>query len=177
MAVLVRSCCCGCSLKTGVLVIALLGLIGGVYNIYSSFSSASGLSRKRDEGLSLPSAKNLPVLINLLYTNGAFSIIEVLTCFSLLAACGLKDRFFVLPYLVLHVILLGYALGVAIYFIVVWNLIQLIMPLIISWLLSIYFLIVVYSFYESLRDDPSGVNAGFFAHNPTVAAPNANYAV
>ncbi|XP_015757065.1 PREDICTED: uncharacterized protein LOC107336505 isoform X4 [Acropora digitifera] len=177
MAVLVRSCCCGCSLKTGVLVIALLGLIGGGYNTYSSFSNAIGLSRASDEVLSPPSAKNLPVLTNLLYTSGAFSIIEVLTCFALLAACGLKDRFFVLPYIVLHIILLGYTLGVAIYFMVVWNSIDLIVSLTISWLLSIYFLIVVYSFYESLREDPSGVNAGFFPDNPTVAAPNANYAV
>ncbi|XP_044164320.1 uncharacterized protein LOC114962576 [Acropora millepora] len=137
--------------------------------MYSSFTSAGGLSRASGEALSFPLAKNLPVLINLLYTNGAFSIIEVLTCLALLAACGLKDRFFVLPYVVLHVILLGYTLGVAIYFMVVCNLIQLIMTLIISWLLSIYFLIVVYSFYESLREDPSGVNAGFFPDNPMVS--------
>ncbi|XP_074611381.1 uncharacterized protein LOC141865920 [Acropora palmata] len=177
MAVLVRFCCCGCSLKTGVLVIALLGLIGGGYNTYSSFSSAIGLSRASDEVLSPPSAKNLPVLTSLLYTNGAFSIIEVLTCFALVAACGSKNRFFVLPYVVLHVILLGYTLGVAIYFMAVWNLIDLIVTLTISWLLSIYFLIVVYSFHESLREDPSGVNAGFFPDNPMEVAPNANYAV
>ncbi|XP_015757067.1 PREDICTED: uncharacterized protein LOC107336507 [Acropora digitifera] len=121
MAVLVRSCCCGCSLKTGVLVIALLGLIGGGFKMYLSFSRAIGLSRASEEALSFPLAKNLPVLINLLYTNGAFSSIEVLTCLALLAACGLKDRFFVLPYVVLQIISLGYTLGVAIYFIVVWS--------------------------------------------------------
>lgn len=157
--------------------IALLGLIGGGYNMYSSISSAIGLSRASDKGLPFPLAKNLPVVINLLFTNGAFNGIEVLTCFALLAACGLKDRFFVLPYVVLQVISLGYTLGVAIYFIVVWNVIELIMTLMISWLLSIYFLIVVYSFHESLREDPSGVNAGFFPDNPMVAAPNAKYAV
>lgn len=157
--------------------IALLGLIGGGYNTYSSFSNAIGLSRASDEALSPPSAKNLPVLTNLLYTNGAFSIIEVLTCFALLAACGLKNRFFVLPYVVLHVILLGYTLGVAIYFIFTGNLIDLILTLTISWLVSICFLIVVYSFYKSLREDPSGVNAGYFPDNPMEAGPNAKYAV
>lgn len=157
--------------------IALLGLIGGGYHTYSSFSDAIGLSRASDEALSPPSAKNLPVLINLLYTNGAFSIIEVLTCFALLAACGLKNRFFVLPYVVLHVILLGYTLGVAIYFIFTGNLIDLILTLTISWLVSICFLIVVYSFYKSLREDPSGVNAGYFPDNPMEAGPNAKYAV
>ncbi|XP_044164385.1 uncharacterized protein LOC122948505 [Acropora millepora] len=177
MAVIVRSCCCGCSLRTGVLLIALLGLIGGGVKMYLSFSYANGLSRASDVALYFPLAKNLPVLTNLLYTNGAFSIIEVLTCFALLAACGLKDRFFVLPYVVLHVILLGYTLGVAIYFIVAWNWIDLILTLTISWLVSICFLIVVYSFYKSLREDPSGVNAGYFPDNPMDAGPNAKYAV
>ncbi|XP_044164481.1 uncharacterized protein LOC114977285 [Acropora millepora] len=112
--------------------------------------------------------------INLLNTNGAFGIIEVCTSFALFAACGLKNRFFVLPHVVLHVILLGYTLGVVLYFIFTGNLTDVVVPLIITWLLPNYLLIVVYSFYESLREDPSGVNAGYFPDNPTVAAPNAN---
>ncbi|XP_074612273.1 uncharacterized protein LOC141866642 [Acropora palmata] len=163
MAVVVRSCCCGCSLKTEVLVIAFLSLIGGGYNIYLSFSSANEFSRGSYEGLSPPSTEHLQVVINLQKTNGAFSVFEVLTSLFLVAAYILRNRLLVLPYLVLHVILLGYNLGVVIYYVVVWKL--------------IYFLIVVYSFHESLREDPSGVTAGFLVDNPTGSAPNANYAV
>ncbi|XP_067026838.1 uncharacterized protein [Acropora muricata] len=174
MAVLVRSCCCGCSLKTGVLVIAFLSLISGGYNIHSGFSSVSDLSRARDERMPSPSAKRLQVSINLLNTNGAFGIIEVCTSFALFAACGLKNRFFVLPHVVLHVILLGYTLGVVLYFIFTGNLTDVVVPLLITWLLPNYLLIVVYSFYESLREDPSGVNAGYFPANPMEAVPKAN---
>ncbi|XP_029213022.2 uncharacterized protein LOC114976691 isoform X2 [Acropora millepora] len=177
MAVVVRSCCCGCSLKTGVLVIAFLSLIGGGYNIHSSFSSASEFSRGSYGGLSPPSAEHLQVAINLQKTAGALSVFQVLTSLSLVAACILRNRLLVLPYLVLNVILLGYNLGVVIYYIVVWKLISLIIFIAISWAFSIYFLIVVYSFHEALREDPSGVTAGFLVNNPTGSAPNANYAV
>ncbi|KAK2556679.1 hypothetical protein P5673_021230 [Acropora cervicornis] len=137
MAVVVRSCCCGCSLKTGVLVIAFLSLIGGGYNIYLSFSSANEFSRGSYEGLSPPSTEHLQVVINLQKTNGAFSVFEVLTSLFLVAAYILRNRLLVLPYLVLHVILLGYNLGVVIYYVVVWKLISLIITLTISWLFSV----------------------------------------
>lgn len=178
MAVLVRSCCCGCSLRAGVLVIAVLGLIGGGYSIYSNFRGASALSESRDEGLSLPiSAKQIQVIINLMKTSGVFNILVVLTSICIFGACSLKNRFLVLPYLVLHVILLGYSLGVIIYFSVVWGVVAAILfiiPAAIEWSLSIYFLIVVYSFHEALREDPSGVTAGFPADYPSGSAPVAN---
>ncbi|XP_015758999.1 PREDICTED: uncharacterized protein LOC107338284 isoform X2 [Acropora digitifera] len=174
MAVVVRSCCCGCSLKTGVLVIAFLSLIDGGYNIYSSFSSASEFSRGSYEGLSPPSAEDLQVAINLQKANRAFGVFEVLTSLFLVAACILRNRLLVLPYLVLHVILLGYDLGVVIYYVVVWKWISLIIFIAISWAFSIYFLIVVYSFHEALREDPSGVTAEFLVNNPTGSAPVAN---
>ncbi|XP_067026918.1 uncharacterized protein [Acropora muricata] len=128
MAVVVQSCCCGCSLKTGVLVLAFLSLIGGGYNIHSSFSSASEFSRGSYGGLSPPSAEHLQ----------EFEMTIMIT----------KDL-----------------------------MISLIIFIAISWAFSIYFLIVVYSFHEALREDPSGVTAGFLVNNPTGSAPNANYAV
>ncbi|XP_067026917.1 uncharacterized protein [Acropora muricata] len=98
-------------------------------------------------------------------------------CLLLQLSICKRNRLLVLPYLVLNVILLGYNLGVVIYYIVVWKLISLIIFIAISWAFSIYFLIVVYSFHEALREDPSGVTAGFLVNNPTGSAPNANYAV
>lgn len=179
MAVLVRSCCCcGCSLRVGVLIIAALTLLGGAYNIYSNFRGASVLSEKRDEGLSLPiSAKQIQVIINLLKTSGVFNILEILTSICLFGACSSKNRFLVLPYLVLDIILLGYSLGVIIYLSAIWGVVAAILILIptaIVWSLSIYFLIVVYSFHEALREDPSGVTAGFLPDSTSGSAPVAN---
>ncbi|KAK2556678.1 hypothetical protein P5673_021229 [Acropora cervicornis] len=90
-----------------------------------------------------------PVIINLMKTSGVFNILEILTSICLFGACSSKNRFLVLPYLVLHIILLGYSLG-------------------------IYFLIVVYSFHEALREDPSGVTAGFLPDSTSGSAPVAN---
>ncbi|XP_044169168.1 uncharacterized protein LOC114976690 [Acropora millepora] len=178
MAVLVRSCCCGCSLRAGVLVIAVLGLIGGGYGIYSNFRDASALSENRDGDVSLLlSAKQIQVSINLMRTSGVFNILVVLTSICIFGACSLKNRFLVLPYLVLHIILLGYSLGVIIYYSAVWGVVAAILfivPAAIGWSLSIYFLIVVYSFHEAFREDPSGVTAGFLPDSTSGSAPKAN---
>lgn len=174
MAVLVRSCCCcGCSLRVGVLIIAALTLLGGAYSVYSNFRGASVLSENRNEGLSI-SAKQIQVIINLLRTRGVFNILEILTSICLFGACCSKNRFLVLPYLVLHIILLGFSLGVIIYLSAVWGVMASILdliPIAIGWLLSIYFLIVVYSFHEALREDPSGVTAGFLPDSTSGSAP------
>lgn len=171
MAVLVRSCCCcGCSLRVGVLIIAALTLLGGAYSVYSNFRGASVLSENRNEGLSI-SAKQIQVIINLLRTSGVFNILEILTSICLFGACCSKNRFLVLPYLVLHIILLGYSLGVIIYFSAVWGVILVLISPAILWSLSIYFLIVVYSFHEALREDPSGVTAGFLPDSTSGSAP------
>lgn len=158
--------------------IAVLTLLGGAYSIYSNFRGASVLSENPNEGLSLSiSAKQIQVIINLLKTSGVFNILAVLTSICLLGAFSSKNRFLVLPYLVLHIILLGYYLGVIIYFSTVWGVIAAILVLIpaaIMWSLSIYFLIVVYSFHEALREDPSGVTAGFLPDHPSGSAPMAN---
>ncbi|XP_044169169.1 uncharacterized protein LOC122953372 [Acropora millepora] len=88
MAVLVRSCCCcGCSLRVGVLMIAVLTLIEGALNIYANFGSATALSENPDEDLSLLlSAKQIQVMINLMMTNGVFNILVILTSICLLRA-------------------------------------------------------------------------------------------
>ncbi|XP_068738854.1 uncharacterized protein [Montipora capricornis] len=164
MAVLVRSCCCGCKLKTGVLLLAIFSVIGGGYGIYSSFDKAS------KESSSPVFSKYSDVITKLLKTNGVFNIIVLLTSILLLGANILKNRFLVLPYLAWHVILLGYRLGVSIFFTVVWKgpfVYAVVIFSAISWLLSIYFLIVVYSFHEALREDPSGATAGYGPGNPS----------
>lgn len=158
--------------------IAVLTLIEGAYNIYANFGGANALSEKRDEGLSLPmSAQQIQVIINLMKTSGVFNILVVLTSICLFGAFSSKNRFLVLPYLVLHIILLGYYLGAIIYISVVWAVLAFILvliPVAIGWSLSLYFLIVVYSFHEALREDPSGVTAGFLSDYPSGSAPVAN---
>ncbi|XP_068728255.1 uncharacterized protein [Montipora capricornis] len=165
MAVLVHCCCCGCKLNTGVLLLAILSVAGGGYEIYSSFSSASALTLSREDFVSL---KYYDVVINLLKTNGVFNIIVVLTSLLLIGACNWKNRFLILPYLVWHVFLFVYNLGVTIFYIIIWKGfavtgIVIFNPII--WVFSVYFLIVVYSFHEALREDPSGKSAGYTSPN------------
>ncbi|XP_068727756.1 uncharacterized protein [Montipora capricornis] len=181
MAVLVRCFCCGCDLKTGVLLIAILSVIGGGYGIYSGFHKASVLTSFREvvrEGPVLQSLFPVPfeyydVVTNVLKTSGATNIIVLLTSFLLIGAYNSKNRFLVQPYLAWQVILLGYSLGVSIFYIFVWKgfgLYSIVISTAISWVLSIYFLIVVYSFHEALREDPSGATAGYGPENPPGAS-------
>ncbi|XP_068677135.1 uncharacterized protein [Montipora foliosa] len=174
MAVLVRTCCCGCDLRIGVFLIALLSVINGGFGIYSGFHNASVLTSVREEvredsklQSSLPvSLKYYDVITNLLKVDGAFNIIVLLTSILLVVACCSKNRFLVVPYLAWYVIFLGYSLGVSIFYIIVWkgaavSAMVTVTVTGISWVLWIYFLIVVYSFHEALREDPSGVSAGY----------------
>ncbi|XP_068676605.1 uncharacterized protein [Montipora foliosa] len=180
MAVLVRCCCCGCKLNTGVLLLAILSVIGGGYRSYSSFNSASAL-KLIGENPALHSLLPVPLkyydaVTNLLTTDGVFNIIVLLTSFLLIGAFSSKNRLLALPYLAWHVILLGYNLGVTIFYIIVWKGVTVVVIVIInaiSWLLSIYFLIVVYSFHEALREDPSGATAGYGPENPPGQAASA----
>ncbi|XP_068728264.1 uncharacterized protein [Montipora capricornis] len=173
MAVLVRSCCCGCDLKTGVLVLAILSVIGGGYGIYSGFHEASEFTSLREKSLPV-AVKYYDVITNLLKAAGVFNIIVLLTSVLLLGAYQSKNRFLVLPYLAWHVILLVYNLGVSIFLIIVWKGVTVYAIVIfnaIFWVLSIYFLIVVYSFYEALREDPSGATAGYGSSGQAARGP------
>ena len=65
---------------------------------------------------------------NLNYVRGANAKKKMYTDFHVVGKMHLystpqKNRFLVLPYLVWHVILLGYYLGVTIFLIIVWNLV------------------------------------------------------
>ncbi|XP_068676551.1 uncharacterized protein [Montipora foliosa] len=174
MAVLVRCCCCGCKLNKGVLIIAILSVIDGGYGIYSLFGFASSLKRSREtfredrESLLPVPLKYYDAVTNLLTTAGVFNIIVLLTSLLLIGAYRSKNRFLVLPYLAWHVILLGYNLGVMIFYIIVWKgfiALLIVITNAISGAFSIYFLIVVYSFHEALREDPSGATAGYGPEN------------
>ncbi|XP_068728259.1 uncharacterized protein [Montipora capricornis] len=165
MAVLVRTCCWGCDLKIGVLLIAIFSVIGGGYEIYSRSHKASELTSLPEKDREDPELQVLTI-INLIKTDGVFNIIVVLTSLLLLGAFKSKNRFLVLPYLVWHVVLFGYYLGVTIFFIIVRNLVAIVISNAIYWVFSVYFLIVVYSFHEALREDPSGATAGYGPENP-----------
>ncbi|XP_068728262.1 uncharacterized protein [Montipora capricornis] len=172
MAVLVRTCCCGCGLRIGVFLIAIWSVISGGFGIYSGFHNSSVPKSAREEVREDSELQLLPpvplkyyeVITNLRKVDAVFKIIVLLTSILLLVACCLKNRFLVLPYLAWYVIVLGYNLGVWIFYIIVlkWAAVSAIVIVYgMSCVPSIYFLIVVYSFHEALREDPSGVSAGY----------------
>nr|XP_058955986.1 uncharacterized protein LOC131783277 isoform X2 [Pocillopora verrucosa] len=134
MAVLVKTCCCGCSLRAGVMILGFLGLIGSAYSIYQHSQSIKVdkyVGENADEiSQDLPfSKKHLLAIVILTYVSLVFGVISLLVNLLLLGSCSSFADVFIVY--------------------------------IIEWLLLIYFIIVVYSYIEALRQDPSGTSAGF----------------
>jgi len=173
MAVLVHSCCCGCDLRTGILLIGIFGLLVASYGVYSGIHTAKLIS---DLDLKDVDAEDLPVaqkywkaVINLSYASLAFNVVVLLTNIGLLASYGTRNRFLALPYIIVHIFMLAYTLGVTIFLIAIWHGFSYIyVGSILGWLLYIYFILVVYSYHEALREDPSGTTAGFPGPVPMV---------
>ncbi|XP_027040708.1 uncharacterized protein LOC113668927 isoform X2 [Pocillopora damicornis] len=127
MAVLVKTCCCGCSLRTGVMILGIFGLIVSAYSIYQQSHNIKVyklLEKNADEfSQNSPSSKKLfLVFITLGYVNLAFKVISLLVNLLLLGS-SCSFAFFLLLY------------GI-------------------EWLLSIYFIVVVYSYIKDLGRDP-----------------------
>lgn len=167
MAIIVRTCCCGCDLRTGILLIGIFGLLGSAYSMYAEFHSYKVLSDHKkehaDDPTGLPVAeKYYNIIINLSYTGIAFGAISLLVNVCLLASYGMRNRFLAFPWVLWSLFGLLYTLGATIFFLAVWSaLAYFLIGTILAWVLSIYFIIVVFSYMEALREDPSGGLAGF----------------
>ncbi|XP_022807727.1 uncharacterized protein LOC111344738 isoform X2 [Stylophora pistillata] len=152
MAVLVKTCCCGCSLRTGVMILAILGLIGSAYSIYQAAHSVKVYKELEEnaDGHSqhLPfNKKHFLAIIRLSYASLAFRVISLLVNVLLLGSCCTGNERLAFPWLGWSIFELFFTLGVVIFYISIWN--------------GIYFIVVVYSFIEALGEDPSGTSAGF----------------
>lgn len=178
MAVLVRTCCCGCDLRTGIMLIGIIGLLAAGFRVYSGIRTAKVISdydlkdrlERLDEEEKLPVARTYwKDVINLSYASLAFNVLVLLSNISLLASYGMRNRFLALPYIIVHIVVLAYSLGVTIFFLTIWNGFSVFnAAAIIVVLLYVYFILVVYSYHEALREDPSGTTAGFPGPVPMV---------
>ncbi|KAL9951905.1 hypothetical protein ACROYT_G044651 [Oculina patagonica] len=163
MAVLVRTCCCGCDLRTGILLIGIFGLLGSAYGIYAGYNSYKVLTDARDSDKDLPVKDSyFDVVIKLSYAGIGFGAIALLVNLSLLASYALRNRFLAFPWVLWSLFEIVYTFGVTIFMFAIWNGVAYIFfGTILGWILSIYFIIVVFSYIEALREDPSGASAGF----------------
>ncbi|XP_058955985.2 uncharacterized protein [Pocillopora verrucosa] len=167
MAVLVKTCCCGCSLRAGVMILGFLGLIGSAYSIYQHSQSIKVdkyVGENADEiSQDLPfSKKHLLAIVILTYVSLVFGVISLLVNLLLLGSCSSSDKRLAFPWLGWSIFKLFFSFGVFIFYIDIWDgFADVFIVYIIEWLLLIYFIIVVYSYIEALRQDPSGTSAGF----------------
>ncbi|CAH3190160.1 unnamed protein product, partial [Porites evermanni] len=175
MAILVRTCCCGCDLRTGILLIGFLGVIGCGYWAYQGLKGVRTLINLKEKAKELDNEEEMPfdykyykVVISLLYVKAVVSILGLLANIMLLFSFSMKNRFLTLPYIILYTFSVFYELAVSIFLITIWHKFQYTFAIeICSLALTIYFILVVYSYYESLREDPSGSIAGFDQENGT----------
>ncbi|XP_022807725.1 uncharacterized protein LOC111344737 [Stylophora pistillata] len=126
MAVLVRTCCCGCSLRAGVMILAILGLIGSAYSIYQAAHSVKVYKELEEnaDGHSqhLPfNKKHFLAIIRLSYASLAFRVISLLVNLLLLGSCSSGDGRLAFPWLGWSIFELFYTLGVMIFYISIWN--------------------------------------------------------
>ncbi|CAH3129737.1 unnamed protein product [Pocillopora meandrina] len=164
MAVLVKTCCCGCSLRSGVVILGIIGLLGSAYSIYqqsNSFKVYKYLEENADE---FELSQNLPFSksdCSLGYVYHAFKVISLLMNLLLLGSSSGEKRL-AYPWLGWSIFELFFNFGATISYIAIWNGFPAFSIIYITgWLLSIYFIVAVYSYIEALREDPSGTSAGF----------------
>ncbi|PSN33056.1 hypothetical protein C0J52_17758 [Blattella germanica] len=149
MVLMLRQCCCGCSLKTGTIIIGVLNLIGACFGVVNGILLAS-VSTK--DGYNAEGAKSIGISICV------FSAVMVLIASLLIVGATKGKPFLLLPWLICAIILtviyviLYVVLGVsnfqqhqsqegAIY----------IVSAIITALVETYFILVVYSLYREQR--------------------------
>ncbi|KAL9951894.1 hypothetical protein ACROYT_G044637 [Oculina patagonica] len=175
MAILVRTCCCGCDLRTGILLIGILGLLSSGYGIYSSFDAYKTLTRIENGPQQtlekLPVAyKYFKVVINLSIASIAFRAISTLANLLLLGSYGTLNRFLAMPWFFWEIFMVLYTFGLTIFLMTIWNGFATVFVVnILGWLLTIYFVIVVYSYIENLRQDPSAFETGIVMQPPPYA--------
>ncbi|XP_058955980.2 uncharacterized protein [Pocillopora verrucosa] len=166
MAVLVTTCCCGCSLRAGVVILGIFGLIASSYSIYQHSQSIKLYKHIEENAYEISqdlpfSEEYLLAIVRLAYVSLAFGVISLLVnLLLLLSSSGYRCLAF--PWLGWSIFELFFSFGVIIFYIAICNGFAIFVFIyVITWLLSIYFIMVVYSYIEALREDPSGTSAGF----------------
>ncbi|XP_042884005.1 uncharacterized protein LOC122260696 [Penaeus japonicus] len=126
MACIVQSCCCGCTLRTGSLVVAILSLIGSIYNIVSGAIGAVA---------GIPAAWGTVVA----------SAVALIIAIMLLIGIQKNNRSLVMAWVWINSILIVINIALAITLIALGG-IAMGVSFLIAYLISIYFIVVVYSF-------------------------------
>lgn len=167
MAVLVKTCCCGCNLRIGTLLIGIFGLILQAIVITNKSQALmkydqANIDWDNYEGYLPVDKKHIPAIVILAYVTLAFKVISLLCNVSLLVSTGKKNLYLAVVWLVwsildftCSVVVTGFLLSISLVFLYET------IVVILWWVLSIYFMIVVHSYIEALREDPSGTSAGF----------------
>jgi len=100
--------------------------------------------------------KYFKVIIRLGLVGMVFGGISMLANALLLGSYGSRNPYLAFPYLVWNIFMLLYTFGLTIFFVAIWNGFQYVFVVnILWWLLSIYLIVVVYSYIQTLREDPS----------------------
>lgn len=163
MAILVRTCCCGCDLRTGILLIGLFGFLWSGLVIYQNVKDYKADQAEEAEALkTLPiSDKYKEAVLKLSVVAIAFTVVTVLVNVSLLISYGTLNRYLAYPWFFWQIFSLCYSFGVTIFLIAIWDGFTIVFALeILGWLLMVYFVVVVYSYIETLRLDPSAFQMG-----------------
>ncbi|XP_027057788.1 uncharacterized protein LOC113684592, partial [Pocillopora damicornis] len=93
MAVLVKTCCCGCSLGAGVMILGILGLFASAYSIYQNSQSIKVNLKHIEENADEISQdlhfnkKDFLVIVRLAYVSLVFGVISLLVNLLLLGSC------------------------------------------------------------------------------------------
>jgi len=131
-----------------------------VYSNYDGYKTLIEIEKKYGESTL---EENLPVdykyfkaIVHLGVVGMAFAGISILASMLLLWSYFSRNPYLALPYFFWNIFMLLYTFGLTIFFIAIWNGFQYIFVIsIVWWLLSMYLIIVVYSYIQTLRQDPS----------------------
>ncbi|XP_022779678.1 uncharacterized protein LOC111321149 [Stylophora pistillata] len=123
MAILVRTCCCGCDLRTGILLIGLFGFLLSGLAIYQNVKNY-----KTERAEDADALKTLPIsneykeaVLKLSVVAIAFTVVTVLVNVSLLISYFTLNRYLAYPWFFWQIFSLCYNLGVAIFLITIWD--------------------------------------------------------
>jgi len=118
--------------------------------------------------------KYFKAIVRLGLVGMAFGGISILASALLLWSYVSRNPYLAFPYFFWNIFMLLYTFGLTIFIIDVWKAFQYIYAINIAWwLLSIYLIIVVYSYIETLRQDPSAFDV---APGPAIAMQRPSYA-
>ncbi|XP_069678896.1 uncharacterized protein [Periplaneta americana] len=151
MVVMLRQCCCGCSLKTGSIIIGVLELIAGISNLVVGITSASS-SYSDVEGAAIAIA--------------VFSALLIVVAICLITGAVNSNAFLLVPWMLFNfVFMIVYAVTNII--IAAQNIADgypeagagNIIGVVIYVLLQVYFILVVYSLFRELKGTAPPTNA------------------